>query len=69
MGVEHIEYMDGPFEVAISNGVVVFTWPNGARRAVPLNVFRICAARIVRALAEHDMRDADILRFPRKLEA
>jgi len=59
--MEQIEFLEAAFEVAISGGVIVLTWPNGIRRAMPLNVFRICTARAVKALAEHDARKAEVI--------
>jgi len=61
--MEQIEFLEAAFEVAISGGVIVLTWPNGLRRAMPLGVFRICTARANKALAEYDERKAEVLQL------
>lgn len=56
-----VEFMEEPFEVEIRRENAILTWPNGSRRAIPLHVFRIEAARAGQALAQHDARTAKVI--------
>ncbi len=48
--------VDEPCDVAIKGAVAYCTWPDGERRAVPLDVFRTNIARCQRALEEFDAK-------------
>lgn len=52
--MEAAEFFDEPFEIEIKKGVALHTWPNGRKRAVPIDVFRVQVERANRALAEFD---------------
>jgi len=65
-----IDFVEEPPEaVIISNGIAIAAWPDGSRRAIPLNVFRLCVSRCQRAIAEHDARNAEVVPFRRKVSA
>jgi len=64
--MDKVEFVEEPFEVEIKNGNVILTRPDGTRRAMPLNVFRIDLERGVRAVAEYDARRANVVPIRRK---
>ena len=49
-------FVDEPCEVRIKRGVAYFIWPDGERRAVPLDVFRVNLNRMQKVLAEFDAK-------------
>lgn len=60
------EFMDEPFDVTIKEGNAICSW-NGrdGRICIPLRVFRVDVERAKKALAEHDGRQAEIVRLQR----
>lgn len=60
------DFIEEPFTVEIKDGNAILTWPDGAKRSVPLRVFRMEHARAGKILAEHDARKAEVVPIRRK---